>query len=158
MNRRTYIKTVAGIAAATAVPVAGCSTAVGSVPAPDFPDLDDRWTQYDERRETLFEREVAGTPVEAKAHGVAYEDEALRRAFADALGELDHPVSVVAATRVSVSGDLEQLLGGDALSEVERRARERFESRLSEVGIENIERTDAEDVQVDTGETAEYVS
>jgi hypothetical protein len=159
MDRRTYLRTVAGLVAGAAVPVAGCSTAVGSVPAPEFPDLDDGWTQFDERRETLFEDDVAGSTVEAKAHAVAYEDESLRREFARALGTLDHPASVLAASRVSASGDLERLLDADsgAVATVEKRARERFESRLAEVGIENVERTEADSVQVDTGETAEYV-
>lgn len=159
MNRRDYLGAVAGLATAATIPIAGCSTAVGEVPAPEIPESRlDGWTRIDERVETVFEEEVGDATIEGKAHAVVYEDEQLREEIEAAIGEIDHPVATLAASRVVFSGGLGGADGTDAgvAERVETAARERFESRLREAGIEDIERTSAETVTVDSGARARY--
>lgn len=159
MNRRDYLGAVAGLATAATVPIAGCSTGVGEVPAPELPESRmDGWTRIDERVETVFEEEIGDATIEGKAHAVVYEDEQLRNDVEAAIGELDHPVATLAASRVAFSGGLGGAAGTDAgvAERVETAARERFEARLREAGIENIERTNAETVTVDSGAKARY--
>lgn len=157
MKRRTYLGSVAALAAGSTVALAGCSTSVGEVSAPAFPDsMGEQWTQIDERTETLFEESVAGTTIEAKARGVVYEDVDLRSAIEDAIGELEHPVALLAGSRVAFSGDLEQALDGDLLDRAEDAVRDRFEDQLAQMGIENVERTETGTITVDTGEEANY--
>lgn len=158
MNRRDYLGALAGLAAA--IPIAGCSTAVGAVPAPRFPESRlDGWERIDERRETLLEESLAGRTIEAKAHAVGYADRDLEAVLEEAIGEIDHPTSVLAASRVAISGDLESAMDADSglLARTEEAARERFESRLAAVGLKDIQRTGTDTVNVDTGEDARYV-
>jgi hypothetical protein len=159
MDRRDYLGALAGFATAATVPIAGCSTGVGDVPAPEFPDSRmDGWTRIDESVETVFEEEVGDATVEGEAHALIYEDEQLRSDVEAAIGELDHPVASLAASRVAFSGGIGGPAGTDAgvAERVETAARERFESRLREAGIENIERASAETVTVDSGAEARY--
>lgn len=159
MNRRDFVGALTGLAAAATIPLAGCSTAVGEVPAPEVPrERMDGWTRIDEARETPVEEEVGDATIEGKAHTVVYEDERLRDEVEAAIGELDRPVSILAASRVAFSGGLGGAAGTDAgvAEAVERAARERFESRLREAGIENIERTGATTVAVESGAEARY--
>jgi hypothetical protein len=116
----------------------------------------DGWTRIDETRETVFEEELGDSTIEAKAHTVAYGDRQLREAIEAELGPTAHPVSTVAASRVVASGGLAGAPDDGVAEAVETAARERFESRLHEAGIENVERTSAESVTVDSGATARY--
>jgi hypothetical protein len=159
MNRRDYLGALAGLATAATVPIAGCSTGVGDVPAPELPESRmDGWTRIDEATETVFEEEVGDATIEGTAHTVAYEDEQLRGDVEAAIGEIDHPVAILATSRVAFSGGIGGPAGTDAgiADRVETTARERFESRLREAGIENIERASAETVTVDSGAEARY--
>ncbi len=159
MNRRDYLGTVAGIVTAATVPIAGCSTGVGEVPPPEFPESQmDGWARIDERVETVFKKEVAGSTIEAKAHALAYEDSELRRDIETETGGVDHPVSTIGASRVAVSGGLGGPTGTEAgiADRVEAAATDRFESRLEKAGVENIERTSIETVTVDSGVDARY--
>jgi len=159
MNRRDYLGAVAGLATAAAVPIAGCSTGVGEVPAPELPESrTDAWARIDERVETAFEKEVGDATIEGRAHAVVCEDEELRNDVEAAIGELDHPVATLAASRVVFSGGLGGAAGTDAgvADAIETEARERFETRLRDAGIENIEHTSAETVTVDSGAKARY--
>jgi hypothetical protein len=159
MNRRDYLGAVAGLVTASTVPIAGCSTGVGDVPPPEFPESRmDGWTRIEAETETLFEEEVGGSTIEGKARTVAHEDEGLRGDIEAEVGEIGHPVATLAASRVALSGGF----GGPAGTEpgvaerVETAARERFESRLRDAGVENVERTAAETVTVDSGAEARY--
>lgn len=159
MNRRDYLGAVAGFATAATVPIAGCSTGVGEVPAPELPESRmDGWTRIDERVETVFEEEIGDATIEGKAHAVVYEDEELRGDIESAIGGIDHPVATLGASRVAFSGGFGGPAGTDAgvAERVETAARERFESRLREAGIENIQRSGAEIVTVDSGTEARY--
>ena len=156
MNRRDYLGAVAGLAT---VPIAGCSTGVGEVPAPAFPESRmDGWTRIEERVETVFEEDVGGATIEGKAHAVVHEDEQLRSDVEAAIGGLDHPVATLAASRVVFSGGIGGWDGTDTgvAERIEAAARERYESRLREAGVENIERTSAETVTVESGAKARY--
>jgi hypothetical protein len=159
MNRRDYLGAVAGLATAATVPIAGCSTGVGEVPPPEFPESRmDGWTRIETKTETVFEEEIGGSSIEGKANTVAYEDEALRGEIEAELGEIGHPVATLAASRVAFSGGFGGPAGTEAgvADRLETAARERFESRLREAGVENIERTSAETVTVDSGAEARY--
>ncbi len=157
MGRREYLRTSAAVVASATIALAGCSTAVGSVPAPRFPEgrMSD-WDRIDTRQTTLYEREIAGRTIEARAHAIAYEDVALRRELATVVGELTHPVSLLAASRIAGSLDLDRIADLDEtlVKDAERLARSRFESRVASVGVQNLQRTAAGTVTVDTGETA----
>jgi hypothetical protein len=159
MNRRDYLGTVAGLATAVTVPIAGCSTGVGEVPPPEFPESRmDGWTRIETKTETLFQEEIGGSSIGAKANTVAYEDEALRGEIEAEIGEIDHPVATLAASRIAFSGGLGGSAGTEAgvADRLETAARERFESRLQEAGVENLERTSTETVTVDSGAEARY--
>jgi hypothetical protein len=159
MIRRDYLGAMAGLATAATVPIAGCSTGVGEVSPPEFPESRmDGWTRTKEEIKTVFEEEIAGSTIEAKAHAVAHKDDGLRGDIEAEIGEIDHPVSTIAASRVMLSGGFGGPAGTEAgISErVETAASERFASRLREAGIENIERTGAETVTVDSGVEARY--
>ena len=159
MNRRDYLGAVAGLVTAATVPTAGCSTGVGDVPAPELPESRmDGWTRIEAGVETIFEEEVGGSTIEGKVHTVAHEDETLRGEVEAEIGGIDHPVATLAASRVALSGGLGGPAGTEAgVSErVETAVRGRFESRLRDDGIENIERTSAQTVAVDSGADARY--
>jgi hypothetical protein len=118
----------------------------------------DGWTRIDVRVETVFEEEIGDATIEGKAHAVVYEDEELRGDIESAIGGIDHPVATLGASRVAFSGGFGGPAGTDAgvAERVETAARERFESRLREAGIENIQRSGAEIVTVDSGTEARY--
>ncbi len=159
MNRRDYLGGVAGLATAATVPIAGCSTGVGEVSAPEFPESRmDGWTRIEEEVETVFEEEIAGSAIEAKANTIAYEDGGLRGKIEAETGGVGHPVSTIAASRVVFSGGFGGPGGTEAgiADRLETAANERFESRLGEAGVENIERSSTETMTVDSGAEARY--
>jgi hypothetical protein len=154
MNRRDYLGAVAGFATAATVPIAGCSTGVGEVPAPELPESEmDGWRRIDERVETVIEADVGDTTIEGKAHAVVYEDEELRDDVEAAIGAVDHPVATLWASRVVFSGGFGGPAGIAGIPGVD----ERVESRLQEAGIENIQRSNVETVTVDSGAEARYL-
>lgn len=147
---------------AATVSLAGCTTAVASVPPPDVPV--DRleaggWTEQDRRQWTAFEESYADVTVEGKAHTIRYEDTALRRSIRrKTMDQIDAAVSVFAATRLEVSSDVESLpvAGTVIVDEVEAVARTSFEDRLRDAGLTAVEQTGTGDLSVATGETARH--
>jgi len=157
MDRRTFLG--AGAAAAAAA-LAGCSTAVGAVAPPDVPEeqlSEGGWERTDQSQETVFEREMLGTTVEAKSHTLVYEDAELRQRLNEkTLGNVQSTVTVISVSHVDVSGDVDGLPGiqGEILSRTEAAAREQFRARMEDEGLENVERTGTGELSIDTGEGA----
>lgn len=147
-------------AGATMASLAGCTTAVGSVAPPVVPEgrlEEGGWTQVDERQRTVFERQFLGQSVEAKSHTLVFSDTALRESIREkTLGNVDSQVSVVSASHIDFSADIDELPGvrGEILSRTEAAARSQFESRMESVGLTDIERTGTGTLEVDTGESA----
>jgi len=157
MDRRAFLG--AGAAAGLGA-LAGCSTAVGAVAPPAVPEAslsEGGWTRIDQSQRTVFEREVLGTRIEAKAHTLVFEDAQLRRQLDEkTLGNVDGTVAVISASHVDVSGDLDGLPGvrSEILSRTEAAARERFRERMRAQGLTDVERTGTGELGIDTGETA----
>lgn len=153
VNRRQFLEAVAGVATAATISIAGCSATPSEVSVPTFPESRlDGWKQIDSGEETLFEASV-----EADAHWVVYEDSKLRQAVVDEIGQLEHPVSVIVASRVALSDDLEQVLAvseRELLSRAEKAGRNRFEAWLTQLNIENIERSETSTITVSSGDEA----
>lgn len=156
MNRRSYLAAAAG--AAAAVGLAGCTRAVASVPPPAIPESRlDGWEERDDRQRTVFEETFAGATVEAKAHTVVYGDAALRREVErETLGYVDASISLVSATRVEFSPDLDGVPGikGAVLDRTEEESRAAFRSQLEDVGVRDVERVGTGTLSIDTGESA----
>ncbi|AKH98443.1 DUF6517 family protein [Halanaeroarchaeum sulfurireducens] len=158
MDRRDFLA-FAGTGALASI--AGCTSALGSVAAPDVPtdELEaGGWVLQDESEETVFEETYLIT-VEAKSHSLSYGDEALRAAIREkTLGHVDGTMAMFAATRIEFSPDLASLPGGVGTGQIidrtESEARSQFESRMKSAGLGNVERVGTGTLQVDTGANA----
>lgn len=159
MHRRDYLSMATAATTVASVTLAGCTTAVASIPPPDVPA--ERleaggWTERDRRQWTAFEETYTGVTVEGKAHTITYEDTALRRAIhLKTMGQIDTAVSVFAATRLDLSSGVESLPVAETviLEEVGAATRTSFEDRLRDAGLTAVERTGTGDLSVETGET-----
>lgn len=161
MRRREYIATTLGLGAAA---LAGCTTASGSVPAPNVDESrldDDGWEQTDDVVETVFEREVAGAiTVTATAHTLTYEDRAFQERLAEkTLGNIDFAPASFFATRVEFAPAVDGLPAGagrkELMAAVTDNAKDSFETRLRDLGLTGVEERDETTVDIDTGETAD---
>lgn len=159
MQRRTFLAaaTSVGIAA-----VAGCSSAIGEVPAPNVPDEQlDGYERIDQQRETVFEEEFpGGVEVAAQAHTVVYEDAELSAELDDrTLGMVHGPLSTFFATRIVFSPSLDDLPGGigrdQLVEEVRENAEQDFRRQMNGYGVEDVEKSDESTMTTDSGvETA----
>ncbi|MFB6093650.1 MAG: hypothetical protein ABEJ77_01745 [Halanaeroarchaeum sp.] len=159
MQRREFI---AATGAGTAAALAGCTGALGAVPAPAVPTSrleEGGWVLREETQETVFEESYGPVTVTAKAHTLLYGDAALRRSLREkTLGRVDGRVAMFAATRIAFSPNLVDLPGGIAtdpiLDRTEAAARAQFESQMRAAGLTDVTRTDTGTLAIDTGETA----
>ena len=164
MDRRQFI-TVAGLGALSfaAPPVAASSAVAGSVPAPVVPAdaLAERgWERIERNRETVLKRKVGpGVTVTGTAHTLTYEDAALREEIErKTLGSIDFAPSSFFATRLDFSPPVDDIPDSSERDEVNERITElsksRFEERLRGYGLTDVRETGAEELTVETGETA----
>jgi hypothetical protein len=158
MDRRRFLGATAAAAGATSL--AGCSTAVGSVPRPNIPQskLDEGgWKKVSDEHRTVFERDFSGVTVTAKAHSVTYEDAALRKEIVEkTLDQVSGEFSLFSATRIDMAPGFDELpVAKDRiLDQTEESARQQFEAQMENAGLSNVEQADTGTLTVDTGEDA----
>lgn len=158
MNRRRFLG-VAGVAGLGAL--AGCTGALGTVAPPDVPQdrLDEGgWTQTDRSEQTVYEESYGPATVTAKSTTLTFEDEALAAEVAEkTLDQIQGRLAIYAASHINFSPDLNNLPGGvgreEVVSEVEAAAKEQFEQRMRDNGLENVERTGEEPFETDSGKS-----
>lgn len=158
MNRRTLL---GGLGTATTIGLAGCLTASGKVrpPQPDEQQLDDGgWEQVDQSQAEYFQQEYGPVTVTATAVSRIWEDRALQRELREkTMGQIDTAVSTFFATRITVDPSFQDIpdFGKERIEEeVETRADEQFQTRLEEFA-ENVQSEAlAEDLEIETGESA----
>lgn len=138
-------------------------SAAASLPAPSVPGeklASGGWVRTDQRRETVFEEEVApGTTVAADAHTLTYEDEVLRTDVEEkTLGNIAFAPSSFFASRLDFSPPIDDVPNETARKKVQDRvkehANEEFAKRLREYGLTDVARVETTEIEVDTGETA----
>lgn len=161
MRRREYLATTLGLGVAA---LAGCTTASGTVPAPEVDRTrlsDGGWELTEDTIETVFEREFGGVvTVTATAHTVTYEHTALRNDLAEkTLGNVEFAPANFFATRVSFTPSIDSLPGGagrrELMDELTENAKASFEERLAGMGLVDVEERERTTLDIDTGETAE---
>lgn len=157
MDRRRFL---GAAAAAGAAGLAGCSTAVGTIPRPEVPQskLDEGgWEKVGDEHRTVFEREYGGVTVEAKAHSVTYEDAALKQEIVEkSLEQVQGQFALFSATRIDMAPSIDDLpvAKGRILDATEESAREQFEAQMENAGLSSVEQADTGTLTVDTGEDA----
>ena len=159
MHRRDFL---AVTGAGTLAALAGCSSALGSVAAPEVPtdSLESGgWVQRDESQETVFEESYGPLTLEAKSHTLVYGNQALRSEIREkTLGRVDGQMAMFAATRIQFSPNLADLPGDIAtetiIDQTESAARSQFVSQMEDAGLADVRQTDTGTLAVDTGEDA----
>lgn len=157
MDRRTFLSTTAG---AGLVASAGCTaSATKRPPKLDETAMGDGWEQTDQQSQTIFEQSYEGVTVTASASTRLFENTGLATAVQEkTLGEVEGQFASFFATRVTFDPNLAGLPAGvgldQLLEQTESAARETFQSRLSGVGLVNVEVTGEGTFDVDSGETA----
>ena len=159
MRRRAFLGT-AGIAGLGAL--AGCSTAVGSVAPPSVPKQtlsNGGWVQTDTTEQTVFEKSYGPVTVTAKSTTVTYTDAELAKSVEEkTLGRIEGDLSIFAASHINFAPDLNNLPAGvgrkEILERTEAAAREQFEDRMRDAGLEDVTKTGEEDFRTDSGANA----
>lgn len=157
MDRRRFL---GATAAAGVAGIAGCSTAVGTIPRPAVPEsrLDDGgWEKVNDEHRTVFEREFAGVSVTAKAHSMTYEDAALRTEIeSKTLDQVSGQFAIFSATRIDMAPNLDDVpvAKGRILDATEESAREQFRAQMTSAGLSDVSQSGTGTLAVDTGEDA----
>ncbi|WP_336036141.1 hypothetical protein [Halobacterium yunchengense] len=158
MERRRFLG-VAGAAGLGAL--AGCTSALGTVAPPDVPQdqLDEGgWTRTDRSEDTVFEESYGPVDVVAKSTTLTFEDEQLAAEVTEkTLGQIEGRLAIYAASHINFSPDLNNLPGNvgreEVVGEVEAAARDQFEQRMRDNGLENVRETGEEAFQTDSGKS-----
>lgn len=159
MKRRAFIGT-AGIAGLGVL--AGCSTAVGTVAPPSVPEQtlsNGGWEQTDRTEKTVFEESYGPVTVTAESTTLTYSDTALAASVkGKTLDRIEGDLAIFAASHINFSPDLNNLPGDvgrkEVLAETEAAAREQFEDRMRDSGLETVTQTGEEEFRTDSGENA----
>lgn len=159
MKRRSFLGAagVAGIGM-----LAGCSSAVGSVAPPTVPESslsEGGWEQTDSTEATVFEDSFGPVDVTAKSTTVTYTDAELAASVKEkTLDRIEGDLSIFAASHINFSPDLNNMPADagrkEVLKETELAAREQFEDRMRNAGLENVAKTGEEEFQTDSGANA----
>lgn len=156
MNRRRFLggAGVVGLGA-----LAGCTNALGSVAPPQVPDEqlnEGGWEQTDRTEATVLDESYGPVNVTAKSTTLTFSDEALAAEVAEkTLDRIDGTLSIFAASHINFDPNLNNLPGGvgtkEVISETEAQARQQFEQRMRDQGLENVERVGEEEFTTDSG-------
>ncbi len=119
---------------------------------PRYPDLSvgEEWTLAEERVETLFQLPA----ITVRGATRQYEDAVTREAVRAATG-IDHRWRFVSATRLVFEPGLPPgVMAPTILPTIRSEARHTFEERISDRGVENVERRRRERIRVESGSRA----
>lgn len=164
MDRRQFLGTAAALGSASAVGSAGAAQAAPDVeteggPEPPSVPMDrlGGWSLDPDRTGTFTESTMGIT---SRGTTVAYVDDALSRELRrETLGTEVDDMRVFFATRVDYDPAVDDLpfgLGRDVVLNATRSdARERFETEMSNSGLQGIERRDTRSLDVDGGPEAD---
>ncbi|MFC3477495.1 DUF6517 family protein [Halobacterium litoreum] len=158
MKRRTFLGS-AGVAGVGAL--AGCMNAIGTVAPPEVPqgDLDDGgWTRTDRTEETVFQESYGPVDITAKSTTLTFSDEELAASVTDkTLGRIDGTLALYAASHINFSPDLNNLPAAvgreEVLQQTKKQARDQFEQRMKDEGLENVAQTGEVAFETDSGKT-----
>ena len=159
MKRRAFIGT-AGIAGLGVL--AGCSTAVGTVAPPSVPEStlsEGGWEQTDRTEKTVFEKSYGPVTVTAESTTLTYTDAELAASVREkTLNRIQGDLAIFAASHINFGPDLNNLPADvgrkEVLEQTEAAAREQFEDRMRDSGLENVARTGEEEFRTDSGADA----
>lgn len=163
MDRRTFL---ASAGAAGIASFAGCSSLKNASANAKPPEISEKkledggWEKIADREETVLEKSYQGVTFSAEASAVVYEDKDLRqRIYEESLQQVDTPLSILFATRIDFSHDIDELpiAQDQILSQVRKNAQGNFENRLENAGLTDITQTGTSELTVNTGETADVV-
>jgi len=156
MNRRKFLggASLVGLGA-----LAGCTNAVGTVAAPEVPQdqlQDGGWEQTNRTEETVFEESYGPVTVTAKSTTLTFSDKVLAASVKDkTLSQIDGTLAIFSASHINFSPDLNNLPGGigreELLDQVESAAKDQFEQRMRDNGLENVRETGEEEFETDSG-------